>query len=452
MCDTIVVLGKATKDNSVLFGKNSDREPNEAQNIVHVPRKKHQKGTKVKCTYISVPQVEETYEVLLSQPFWMFGAEMGSNEFGVTIGNEAVFTKEPLKKEGLLGMDMLRLALERSKTADEALDIIIRLLDTHGQGGICGFYNRKMNYHNSFIIADTSTAWVLETAGKYWITEKVKDIRTISNTLTIGKNYNRIHPELIQHAIEEGYCNSEEDFHFANCFIAKFSINQIGAKGKKRKAFTETALNQKKGSITPETIKKVLRMHRLKKEKERVWTPSKGSMKNVCMHAASFLTPSQSVSSMVSHLKEDKLAVHWITGTSAPCTGVYLPIILPGIQKLNTGEKAEQNYNPETLWWLHEKLHRLVLKDYKKRLAIYSNEKEQMEKTFSERVENILAKDQKREDEEENDKLTKEAFELIRKKTKEWIKAVEDSPIGNKPCILYRWYWKRRNKKVGLKI
>ena len=39
MCDTIVALGPSTRDGVTLFGKNSNREPDEAQNIVIIPRK-----------------------------------------------------------------------------------------------------------------------------------------------------------------------------------------------------------------------------------------------------------------------------------------------------------------------------------------------------------------------------------------------------------------------------
>lgn len=98
----------ATLDNSIIFAKLSDREVNEAQGLRFIPGQKHSKGSTVKCTFMEIPQVEETYSILVSCPFWMWGAEMGVNQFGVCIGNEAIFTDKisPLikkNKDVLLG-------------------------------------------------------------------------------------------------------------------------------------------------------------------------------------------------------------------------------------------------------------------------------------------------------------------------------------------------------------
>ena len=149
MCDTMVALGNSTKDGHVIFAKNSDRQPNEPLLMLDIPRQQHAPGSQVHCTYISVDQVRETYRVLLFKPSWMWGAEMGANEFGLNIGNEAVFTKVRQGPNSLLGMDLVRLALERCKTSTEALHLMTDLLAKHGQGGNCG-YEKRFVYHNSF--------------------------------------------------------------------------------------------------------------------------------------------------------------------------------------------------------------------------------------------------------------------------------------------------------------
>ena len=56
MCDTLVALGNATLDGSVIFAKNSDREPNEAHHILIMPAAEYPHGSMVQCTYVQIPR------------------------------------------------------------------------------------------------------------------------------------------------------------------------------------------------------------------------------------------------------------------------------------------------------------------------------------------------------------------------------------------------------------
>lgn len=343
MCDTLVTLGNSTEDGNVVFGKNSDRPQSEAQLITFNPRMSYSKGDQVNCTYISIPQAKETAALIMSQPFWMFGCEMGSNEHGVVIGNEAVYSKEKYQETGLLGMDLLRLGLERGKSAKEALEAITDLLERYGQGGSCAYNQQGWIYHNSYIIADNNEAFVLETADKWWIVERVKEIRSISNNLSIRGKGDMRRKGIIQHAIDREYCRDDDGFDFAMIFSDPQIPNDFSPHS--RDGCTLDMLKENRKIITPSLMMDFLREHDV----------------GICMHG-SF----QSTGSQVSHLKKDvKNSVHWFTGGSLPCLNIFKPCIFPGEgQKFSVKKSGPYTeLDPKWFWSRHKEF----IKPYKKR-------------------------------------------------------------------------------------
>jgi len=350
MCDTMVALGSVTESGHVIFAKNSDREPNEAQVLLRIPRKKYDLSinSKLKTTYIEIEQVEQTNEIVISKPSWMWGCEMGFNEYSVMIGNEAVFTKEAKGKPSLIGMDMIRLALERTKTAKEAVDYIVYLLNRYGQGGNCG-YSKNMQYHNSFITADKNEAYVLETAGKYWVMKKIDDYYSISNGLTLENDFDECHPDLIRDSIASKMCAGRADFNFRKSYsdplFTKFSCCD------QRTSLARKILGKEKGHITVDTMMGALRAH----EGGANDNFQKGSMKNVCMHAGA-LVSSQTTASLVGELKNE--SEYWYTASSLPCISVFKPFVFSSDFELFKEEEQAQGIN---YWTKREIIARMML-------------------------------------------------------------------------------------------
>lgn len=378
MCDTLVVTSAAAGDGVTLFAKNSDREPNEAHSLLLAPAANHAAGSRVRCTYIEIEQAPHTHAVALAKPFWIWGAEMGVNEQGVAIGNEAVFTKEPyVKADGLLGMDLLRLGLERAATARAALEVMVTLLERHGQGGNCGFAH-KLYYHNSFLIADPHDAWVFETAGRHWAARQIQGAYAISNAITLGSQWDLASPDLVANAVSRGICKNAAQFDFARCYsdflYTRFSDSRT------RCALTSHLLQAQAGRATPLTLMSTLRQH--EPDAASDWSPARGLLgSTVCMHAGyGPARGSQTTGSLVVYLHPERPTL-FVTGTAAPCTSLFKPLWLdtplPEPQPTPAG-----TYDPQTLFWRHERLHRAVLRDYPARLACLTAERDRMEKDF----------------------------------------------------------------------
>jgi len=398
VCDTAVrVLSEG-----VLFAKNSDRDPNEGQALDWQPRHQHAPGTRLRCTWIDIPQVPETAAVLLSRPFWMWGAEIGANEHGVVIGNEAVFTRQPYAESGLLGMDLLRLALERARTAEGAVQVMVELLETHGQGGGCGHEDRTFTYHNSFLVADPTGAIVLETAGRHWATERVTEGgRSISNGLTI-----------------EPFAREHSD-----------RVRSRAASCAKRRARSESLASAATG---PADMMELLRDHGPTRGHTPRYSRVNGAMGAPCVHAGGMVANSQTTASWVSSLTPEARH-HWVTGTSSPCASLFKPVRVT--EPLDLGPSPADRSGDGSLWWRWERLARSVLRDPGPLLPLFASERDALEADW-------LASPPE----------PAQAFAEADRRLARWEAQITAASPRDRRPLWARRYWNRRNERAGLDL
>lgn len=296
MSDTLVTTDE--KSGYRVFGKNSDRHPNEPQLLLCVEGTEgldvptHVEHRKAYDT-VQYPRIQEAsrsfrspLKALISRPSWIWGAEMGVNEAGVAIGNEAVFARTGTQKDGLLGMDILRLALHNAESGEDAVTIIGRLLERYGQGGN-GSYQGTLRHHNAFLITDARRAFVLESAGKQWIFQEIEDHHSISNSYTIAR--------------------------FATAHASR--VHLLFTKGTSRQQRSLGMLETSSGSW--DTIHHILTDNR--------GTDAKmdHSMHSICMDATG-LVRSRTTASMIVTYPNGKPLI-WATGAPLPNFSPYIP-------------------------------------------------------------------------------------------------------------------------------
>ncbi len=329
MCDTGYVSPAASRSGLGLFGKNSDRKPEEPQHFLLVGRRTPSTESRISGGRI-LPVPDAGFPCALSVPSWIWGAEMGVNGYGVAIGNEAVFGREAVDKNGVLGMDILRLALQSSRTAAEAADFIVAFIEKWGQGGN-GAYKGKLYYQNSFLIADSSHGLILETMGRRWVLRKAGASASISNAYTVRTDFDRADP-LTREALsppQKGRGPRDRGWKglVENRFYSFFS------RGDTRCRFSGSYLESRAGSITAQTLFSLLREHNTFSPAR----PNRRNMESLCVHGGGLLNNATTASMVVEYLAPDPgrqpgpaspVAVVWYTGTSYPCISLYKPIIL----------------------------------------------------------------------------------------------------------------------------
>jgi secernin len=316
MCDTLCAVGWER----TLFAKNSDRPVSEAQLIEGHPARRA--GGRLRTQYLEIEDAGAG-ALLGCRPEWLWGFETGVNEHRVAIGNEKVFTvDDPYEAEpALIGMDLVRLGLERGRNAEEALDVMVTLLERHGQGGV-GDQTHSEPYFSSFLIADPGSAWVLETSARTWAARAVDDSAAISNRLTLGTDWTRASSDVDRGADFDRYRLPRAPTGHADI----------------RLAASRACLAAGSNALTPRVLAAQMRHHG-----ERPWGAPGGDPSNVspppattlpdgtgvsiCMHVRGYQA---TASSMIAQLPADAAQPlrAWIAPGS-PCVSVYVPLFPP---------------------------------------------------------------------------------------------------------------------------
>jgi secernin len=390
-CDTWVAMPDATANGLMMMAKTSDVAYYECEPFVRWEGGKHEPGEMIDLQYQRIPQVERTYTVLGSSQFWIWGCEQGINEFGVAIGNEAVLTKEwrgNLNKvqngekveRGILGMNLVRLGLERGRTAREALEAMTPLIEKYGQwgSGIAGYSDSDGSFDNSYIIADGTEAWILETAGFQWIAKRVaKGVANIGNYPSIRTEWDLCSKDLIKNAVDKGWWPADkvDEFDFAiayNDFEGPLAPNII--RGKRVKAL----LRQKEGQIDIRWMFRISRDHFEGSFLEGPYfNAAIPDFLTVCMHhsPAAFtwgITSGTNVSVLPGKDANVVPVTYW--AANVPCCACFVPFYPNGSEMPEGVDKAGKSKNiqtdptkttvwgyvPDSYWWNFDKLRMLV--------------------------------------------------------------------------------------------
>jgi secernin len=301
MCDTLCVR----TDDAMLFAKNSDRHPDEAQVVEWHDRRAA--GAALHTQYLTLAD-PGAHAFLGSRPTWLWGVEHGVNEHGVAIGNEKIWTVDRPGDQpaAFLGMDLVRLGLERARTAHEALAVLTSLLERHGQGG-SGEPHRDEPYFSSFLLADPDGGFVLETSNRTWAARPVGAGAAISNRISLTTNWT---------------CASSNIAPDTNFDTFRWT-RMPTAIADDRLALTGATVARGR-ETTVGDLARTLRNHGRDRSAQELpgEIGTDGSGFSVCMHRRE--SHSQTTASMIAELRPSAPPRAWVS-LGNPCTSVYVP-------------------------------------------------------------------------------------------------------------------------------
>jgi secernin len=272
------------------------------------------------------------------------------NEHAVAIGCHRIFSNEAIDaKTGLIGMDLVRLGLERGRSAREALEIIAGLIEVHGQGGP-SFAPDAEGDHSAFLLADSDESWLLETSNRRWAARRCR-LESVSNHYSIGSDWEFGSRDLAEFARTAGWWSQSGRLDVAAAYCDS-SVSLLSSKGRQRRS--RELLREANGRHEVATLQRLLRDHLGDGGSWRCdSTPDEERHYTLCAHSEPLHWTTASIVAPLPSKRRIPWPI-WISfGT--PCTGVFLPVYLSGVIP---AELARGGGEPrsDSAWWTFKQL------------------------------------------------------------------------------------------------
>lgn len=358
-CDMVVAVGPATVDGRTLFGQNCSRHGASFQPLFRAVGRHYALGEMIRTPELNLSQAGHTYTVLGSQPFGIWGFTHGVNDQGLAVGCTAYQTKLSTAKVGLAGTDLVRLLLERSHRAIQAVEMLADLLKRHGQARSAADTGDESGDHG-FLIADASEAYLVETAADHWVYQEIRQVRAASNVCTIHQDWNWISAGLSSAAIEKGWwpCDGSK-LDFADAL----SDRPTGlASALRRWGRATLLLEQQNGHMDLPFLRRLLSDHYEGTHFEVDPMTNQPGPLPLCQHSLDSTHPG-TIASMVVELDARPERLRYAScAFGPPCINIFLPIFLEG--DLPAGlSRARQESIVGTLPWKLQRMQEQLYAD-----------------------------------------------------------------------------------------
>jgi dipeptidase len=338
--DLVVALGQATVNGQTLFGQNCHRPAGETLALRRVPGKTFAPDETVKTAHAELPQVRQTYTALGAQAPGDWGYQHGVNEHQVAAGCAAWRSRLLGTGQGLLGVDLVRLALERAAAARKAVEILTDLVRRHGQAG----------GDHLFLIADPGEAFAVEAAGDAWAVQEIHQVRAASDVAVIRQDWDHIAPGLAGRAIERLWWpedGSKLDFVGALCDEPTGRASALRRWGR-----ATLLLEQQNGHIDAAFLRRLLSDHYEGTRYEVDPLDAHAAVTPLCQHAAGGATAVSFVTALTADAGQ--VPVVWCA-FGPPCLTVHFPVFLDA--ELPAGFSADgPSPYPGGVGWLARRL------------------------------------------------------------------------------------------------